>query len=163
MKKFVNHIDHVTWISHPETIEANVAELEKLTGAKLARFERKDMGFVMYISWEAGLEVVTPMAEPTEFNQALKDRLATCGEGVMGVVFGVKDLERHKARLEALGFQVGPEMDDHPDSPWHAQLILRERMAGVVMNSWFVLGDIDYADEVIPFGDADAPELAKLA
>lgn len=154
MKKFVNHIDHVTWISRPESIEANVAMLEKLTGATLTRFDRRDMGFTMYLSWEAGLEVVTPMAEPTEFNQALKARLETEGEGILGVVFGVRDLEKHKARLAALGIEAGAEMDDHPESPWHDKLNLKERMAGVVMNSWFVLGDIDYADDVIPFGDA---------
>src|SRR5206468_3821520 len=100
MKKYVNHIDQVTWISRPESIAANVAELENLTGATLTRFERKDMGFTMYLSWEAGLEVVAPMAEPTDFNQALKDRLTTSGEGILGVVFGVRDLETHKARLD---------------------------------------------------------------
>ena len=122
MKKFSNHIDHVAWISRPENLEANVAQLEKLADAKLTRFERKDMGFVMYISWEAGLEVVAPLEVPTEFNQMLRDWLETRGEGVMSVVFGVRDLDRHKARLEALGFEVGPLMDDHPDSPWHNKL-----------------------------------------
>ena len=42
MQKFTNHIDHVAWISPPETIAANVADLEKLSGASLARFERED-------------------------------------------------------------------------------------------------------------------------
>jgi hypothetical protein len=154
MKKFRNHIDHVTWISRLENIEANVAQLEKLAGAKLTRFARKDMGFVMYISWEAGLEVVAPLEEPTEFKQMLRDWLDTRGEGIMAVVFGVKDLDRHKARLEALGFGVGPLMDDHPDSPWHDKIVLWERMGGMVMNSCFILGDIDYADNMIPFGDA---------
>jgi hypothetical protein len=154
MKKFTNHIDHVAWISWPENLEANIAELEKLTGAKLTRFERKDMGFVMYISWEAGLEVVAPLEEPTEFNQWLRQWLETKGEGVMSVVFGVRDLDKHKARLEALGVPVGELMDDHPDSPWHHKLVLWERQAGVVMNTNFILGDIDYADGVIPFGDA---------
>jgi hypothetical protein len=154
MKKFTNHIDHVAWISWPETLEANIAQLEKLADAKLTRFERKDMGFVMYINWEAGLEVVSPLPEPTEFNQWLRDWLETRGEGVMSVVFGVRDLDRHKARLEQLGFEVGPLMDDHPDSPWHDKLTLWERLAGQAMNTNFVLGDIDYADGVIPFGDA---------
>ena len=58
MKKFVNHVDHVAWISRPENLDANVAQLEKITGATLTRFSRKDMGFTMCISWEAGLEVV---------------------------------------------------------------------------------------------------------
>lgn len=31
MKKFVNHIDHVTWISHPDNIATNLARLEKIT------------------------------------------------------------------------------------------------------------------------------------
>ena len=154
MKKFVNHIDHVTWISRLENLEANVVTLEKLADAKLTRFERKDMGFVMYLSWEGGLEVVSPTNEVTEFNNALHERLETVGEGILGVVYGVRNLDAHKARLEALGFQVGPLMDDHPDSPWHDKLVLWERLGGVVMNSWFVLGDIDYADDVIPFGDA---------
>ena len=154
MKKFVNHIDHVVWISRPETLDANIAALERLADAKLTRFERKDMGFVMYLSWEAGLEVVSPMAEATEFNQALHHRLATHGEGIMGVVYGVRDLEKHKQRVEALGYAAGPLMDDHPDSPWHHKLVLKERIAGEFLGSWFILGDIDYADEVIPFGAA---------
>jgi hypothetical protein len=152
MKKFTNHVDHVAWISRPETLNANVAELEKLTGAKLVRFERKDMGFVMCIDWEAGLEVVSPMREPTDFNQGLYEWLETRGEGVISVVFGVRDLEKHKARLEGLGVPVGPLMDDHPDSPWHDKINLLERAAGIVMNSTLILGDIDYSDSMIQFG-----------
>jgi hypothetical protein len=106
------------------------------------------------LSWEAGLEVVAPMSRRTDFNQALHDRLERQGEGLLGVVFGVKDLDKHKARLETLGMGLGPMMDDHPDSPWHHKLILREKFAPPVMNSWLILGDIDYADDVIPFGDA---------
>jgi hypothetical protein len=154
MKKFVNHIDHVTWISHPDNIEANVERLEKLSGGKLTRFERDDMGFVMYLDWEAGLEVVTPMKKRTDFNQLLYNWLEERGEGLMGVIFGVRDLESHKQRLEAKGFEVGPLMDDHPDSPWHDRIRLYERMGGVVMNSTFILGDIDYSDGMIRFEDA---------
>lgn len=154
MKKFVNHIDHVTWISSPENLAANVAKLEKLADARLQRFDRKDMGFTMYLSWEAGLEVVSPMAEPTPFNQALHDRLRTHGEGIMAVVYGVRDLEKHKARVEALGYVPGPLMDDHPDSPWHHRLNLKEKIAGDFLGSWFIFGDIDDAEDVIPFEDA---------
>ena len=47
MKKFIDHVDHVAWLSRPENLDANVAQLEKLTGATLTRFSRKDMGFTM--------------------------------------------------------------------------------------------------------------------
>ncbi len=154
MKKFTNHVDHVAWVSRPETIEENVARLEMLSNTRLARFERKDMGLVLYINWEAGLEVMAPSTYPTEANQPLRDWLDEKGEGVMFVVFGIRVMEAHKARLEALGFEVGPLVDDHPDSPWHDQLVLRERQAGQVLNTNFVLGDIDYVDGLIAFGDA---------
>ena len=45
-------------------------------------------------------------------------------------------------------------MDDHPSSPWHDKLVLWERVAGQAINTNIVLGDIDYADGVIPFGDS---------
>ena len=154
MKKFINHVDHVAWLSRPENLDANVAQLEKLTGATLTRFARVDMGFTMCISWEAGLEVVAPMEQRTDFNAWLWSELERKGEGVTSVVFGVKDLDAHKARLARLGIEAGPLMDDHPDSPWHDKLVLWERVAGEAINTNIVLGDIDYADEVIPFGDS---------
>lgn len=154
MKKFINHVDHVAWLSRPENLDANVAQLEKLTGASLTRFSRADMGFTMCISWEAGLEVVAPHEERTDFNQWLWSELEKKGEGVTSVVFGVKNLDAHKARLARLGIEVGPLMDDHPDSPWHDKLVLYERMAGEAINTNIILGDIDYGDDVIPFGDA---------
>jgi hypothetical protein len=69
------------------------------------------------------------------------------------MVFGVEDLEAHEAKLEAKGFEVGPMMDDHPDSPWHSRLILRERAAPPAINSWIILGQIDYDEGVIRFED----------
>lgn len=135
MQKFISHVDHVAWLSRPENLETNVAHLEALTGATLVRFDREDMGFSMCISWEAGLEVVAPMEHRTDFNRWLWSELEKKGEGVTSVVFGVRDLDAHKARLEALGIPVGPLMDDHPDSPWHDQLVLWERTAGEVMNT----------------------------
>lgn len=153
MKKFVNHIDHVVWICRLENVERHVAALEAITDAKLLRFERTDMGFVMYLDWDAGLEVVAPMTEQSEFNQALHDRLKTHGEGLLGVVFGVENLEKHKERLEAKGMQIGPLMDDLPTSPWHHRLVLRERAAPEVINSWMILGQIDYQDDVIKLVD----------
>ena len=112
------------------------------------------MGFTMYLSWEAGLEIVSPHIQRTDFNAALHDRLDDKGEGILAVVYGVRDLERHKARLEKLGYAPGPLMDDHPDSPWHDKLVLAERIAGDFLGSWFIMGDIDYAEGVIPLQDA---------
>ena len=45
------------------------------------------------------------MAAPTPFSQMLHDWLAARGEGVMSVVFGVSDLDKHKFRLESQGIE----------------------------------------------------------
>jgi hypothetical protein len=153
MQKFTNHVDHVAWISWPATLNENVARLETLAGVKLTRFERKDLGIVICANWEAGLEILSISDPPTEFNRALRDWLETRGEGVMSVVFGVRELDVHERRLRLLGFDLGPLLDDDPASPWHHKLRLRERIAGEVLRTSFVLGDIDYADGLIPFGD----------
>ena len=40
-------------------------------------------------------------------------------------------------------------------------MAFRRSLAVVVVNSCFILGDIDYADDVIPFGDAKRAVFAK--
>ncbi|HKX80277.1 MAG TPA: hypothetical protein VJM34_17330 [Novosphingobium sp.] len=152
MKKLVNHVDHVAWISRPENLDANVAELERLSGATLARSDSR-MGITVCISWEAGLEVIAPTGEETPINKELREYLETRGEGVYAVIFGVADIEAHKRRLEALGLKVGPEVGGGPSASSGARVVVRERRVKQVMNSWFVLGDIDYADDVVSFAD----------
>ncbi len=154
MKKFTNHIDHVAWISRYENLERNLAELEARADTKLLRHEHSENGYVICANWEAGLEVLSPLPHRTEYNAMMHDWLETKGEGVIFVAFGVTGLERHAARLEALGIDVGPYFEDRSETPWRDQLVLRERTAGMVMNSVFVLADIDYAEGIIPFGDA---------
>jgi hypothetical protein len=154
MKKFTNHVDHVAWISRLENLEANLAALEARAGAKLLRYEHREKGYVICVNWAAGIEVLAPLADRTDYNGMMHDWLDTRGEGVIFVAFGVADLARHAARLEAMGIEVSPPFEDRADTPWKDQLVLREQIAGTVMNSYFVLADIDYADGLIGFGDA---------
>ena len=151
VKKFINHVDHVAWICRYENVEANIARLEALSGVTLERFERKDIGISISANWESGLELLSPLPARTEFNGGLYDHLDAHGEGVYAVVFGVPSLEKHKHYLEARGFEVGPEVDDHVDSPWHDKMVLRERMTDPFLTSNFVLGQIDYRDDIIRF------------
>ncbi|HEX7881243.1 MAG TPA: hypothetical protein VF499_00690 [Afipia sp.] len=153
MKKLVNRVDHVAWIVRYENVDTEVARLEELADVKLQRFERSDAGILICVNWDAGLEILSPLPERNDFNGALHDHLDRQGQGVFAVVFGVSSLDRQKQRLEALGYEVGPEVDDHPDSPWHDRLVLRERIAGPFLGGFFTLGDIAYADDVIRIED----------
>lgn len=158
MKKFINHIDHVVWLSRLENLEKNMAEIAAVTDAKFQRCDREDMKTVICVDWEAGLEVVAPMEEVNDFNRALHERLKSHGEGLLCAVFGVEDLEAHKAKLEARGLYVGPLMEDTSDVPWLDKIILRERFAPEVAGSWMVLSQIDYQDNVIRFVDVKQAE-----
>lgn len=154
MKKFIDHIDHITLVYHLESLKKNVAMLEQVSGVKLESFDNGALGFRMYLSWEAGMEVMAPLSGRTEFNQPLHEHLEKCGEGVYAVVFGMRDLETARARLEKLGYGVGPKMDEDETSTWDGRVIVRERIGPRVMNSWFVLGQLDYRDDVITSVDA---------
>jgi hypothetical protein len=153
MKKFLNRVDHVVYLSSLATVDANIASLEALTDAKLERCERRDMGALICVDWSAGLEVVAPLAEKSEVNAALHARLETHGEGLLAVVYAVEDLEAHKAKLESKGFDIGPLMSADPIEPWYNRIVLRERFGPTVMGSWMVFSQIDYNDDVVRFID----------
>jgi hypothetical protein len=149
MKGFSQHIDHVNWVSFPENIEKNVADMEALTGLKLQHLDLPGFGFEMYMSWEGGIGIVAPKGGPEPRNQFLYDWLDERGEGVRSVIFGVADIEGQTERLAALGFNVGQELNDAPHSPWHKKVQIRERPVTQVMNTAFTLGNITYDAGVI--------------
>lgn len=151
MKKFVNRVDHAVYICNLADVDANIERLEMLTDAKLERCERHDMGALICVDWSAGLEVVAPLAPRSEVNEALHQRLETNGEGLLAIVYGVADLEAHKAKLETKGVAIGPLMTGDPSEPWYNRIMLRERFGPPVMGSWLVFSQIDYQDGLIHF------------
>ena len=161
MKKFINHVDHVAYVSKWETVEANVTRLETLTDTSMERSERPDLGCVIYVDWSAGLEIVAPMPERSELNAALHDRLDKFGEGLFATVYGVEDLETHTKKLEAQGMEFSPLVTAHPSDPWYARITLRERYAPPFMNAWLVFSEIDYPNDEIRYVDVQ-PAVAKL-
>ena len=148
MRKLVNRIDHVAWICGLANIEAHVAEMEQMFNIRMEHFERSDMGILVYYNMAAGIEVVAPLAERTEANRGFHERLEKTGEGLMGVVFGVKDLDCHKARLEAMGLALG-QLIDQSHSPWRDKVVLRQRMAPPLINTLIVLGQNDYDNDML--------------
>ena len=66
----------------------------------------------------------------------------------MGVVFGVRNLDEHKARLEGMGYAIG-DLIDQSHAPWRDKVVLRQRMAPSLINCMMVLGENDYADDML--------------
>ena len=139
MNEFLGHFDRAAWLSRPNTLEADVAHLAKLTGAALTRFDRPDVAF------------------PRASRRKPASKSSRRWNGRRFSTQGCRASLRRGAKASppwSSARPVGALMDDHPGSPWHGKLVLWERTAGEVMNTNFVPGDIDYADEVIPIGDA---------
>lgn len=148
MRKLVNRVDHVAYICEYANIAAHVAEVEKVLDITLEHFDRTDMGLVVYYNMAAGIEVVAPLPARTAANEAFYARLETQGEGVLGVVFGVKGLDDHKARLEAMGYGVG-DLIDQSHSPWRDKVTLRQRPVPSLVNCLMLLGENEYAEDML--------------
>lgn len=147
MRKFHRHVDHVAWVSRPENLDANVAELERLSDVKLIRKVSEAQGITVCISWEAGLEIVAPIGDATPVSRMLNKHLDEHGESVLAVIFGVDDIEMEKARLDGLGYAVGPLIrGTHND-----RISVKERYAADIMGTKFTMGEIEYAEGVVSF------------
>jgi hypothetical protein len=150
MAQNIKHIDHVIWICHPENQAQYVEKLAKLSEAKFhGPLERGDLGVRIYISWSSGLEIIAPLEKATIYSQSLKDHLAKRGEGLLGVVFGVSNIEEARKRAMMLGYEVSPLIQNAGDEPYVDETeVMKEIMVGDFMNSLFVFGEIKYAKGV---------------
>ena len=64
--------------------------------------EIKAMGVRLMISWEGGMELISPITEDSDLARFIGER----GEGVYMVVMNVDDVDAARARAEALGVGV---------------------------------------------------------
>ena len=153
MKQFINRVDHIIWICRIENIKQHVAEMEKVSGVKFQTFTSEKWGLEIHLSWEAGLEVVAPLPQRNDFNAEHQDWLEANGEGVFGIVFGVRNLEETKARLASQGVELGPLLTASATAPWANKVKVREAKGPDVINTQFSFGQIDFADGVVQFVD----------
>ena len=151
MTKIVNHIDHIQWVCHKENIEQNARLPESVFECRIeGPVFRDDLGFILYVGWESGLEIIAPMVGVTEFNQQFHDHLAQHGEGVQSSGFGVRNIEQHRERILAAGFGASEIFGDDPRSPWAGKIELKEFIASrKAMGTQLVFGEIEYREGVI--------------
>jgi len=151
MKKFLDHVDHVAWICRPENLGSTVLALSQLCNIEFGEpAVTDDLGLTIYLSWEAGLEVVAPHPKVTAYNQLLHERLETRGEGMWGIIFGVDKLEDAIERARKLGYNPSPIVGNNPESPWADKVeTVRESRATEILGTWFIFGEISYPEGTI--------------
>ena len=85
----------------------------ELLGAKLHDAGVVDrFGVKAMVSWDGGLELISPITEDSEAAQFLREK----GEGIYTVIFNVDDADQAATKAKALGIrQTGIiEFDQHP-------------------------------------------------
>lgn len=79
-----------------------------------AHWTGEPFGLHVSIAWDAGIELCAPMPG-REQDSAVSGFLATRGEGIMSVFFGVDDADAAAARAESSGFASKHALDYEQD------------------------------------------------
>ena len=119
MVQNINRIDHVIWICKPENQARYVEELSRICRVRFhGPVDKPDLGATIYISWSAGIEVITPISDTSPAAKPWIEHIAARGEGILGVVFGVTDIEEARNHAESLGYDVGSLIENTGDEPY---------------------------------------------
>ncbi len=92
-------------------LEKGIDFYAKLLGATFHEATAKDvvtLGIRVAMSWDAGIELVSPIPDRESF---ISEFLEQRGEGLMGVVFAVDDVEEAHKAAQALGVGVWYTVD----------------------------------------------------
>jgi predicted enzyme related to lactoylglutathione lyase len=151
-------IDRFLWIVRPENIERSVQFAKNTFGVDFDHWLGRPFslnpdsrGVQSYISWDAGLEFIAPLGDD-EASRPLQQFLDAHGEGPLGLVFGVDDLEKAAARGAAAGCSVMGAAQNSPDNAPRAGLAnwtskvtdYDELMLGEVLGTHVALGKVKY-------------------
>jgi hypothetical protein len=144
LNRNVRRIDHIAMLISAQNFETCVQRLTAVLEAAFVRAERKDLGLLIAIDWDAGLEILAP----TGPESPLWNRLQEKGEGQVTVIFGVEKLDPALLRAKAQGFLVGPEVGLTGDEPWAGRFsVLREASLSPICGINLALGQIEPSAE----------------
>lgn len=120
-----NRVNRVLLQYREENFDRAVADISAALGIDdFEDFIAPVFGLRIAISWDAGIELVTPHGDGAA-SEHFRQSLAQRGEGLTGFVFGVADLDAADRRAAAAGFApVSDRIDCFTSNPgW------RERFA----------------------------------
>lgn len=110
-----NRVHHVVWCVRPESLERVRRYWQQAVGLPLHDLDLPELGIHVLISWEGGVEVMSPVYATGSVADAAHAFLAAHGEGVYCVVFDVADLADVAARIAGQGGRLVFEETIRPD------------------------------------------------
>lgn len=94
---------HVVWCIRPENFEGARAFWEGVIGVALEELDLPDLGLRILISWQGGVEIMTPAYPDGTMAEAARQFLDERGEGVYSVVYGIRNIEQVVASFSERG------------------------------------------------------------
>ena len=99
-------VHHVVWCVEPENLERVRVFWERIVGISLEELDLPDLGLRILISWNAGIEIMSPAYPSGTMADAARQFLARRGEGVFSVVYGVRGIDDVVASFTESGGQL---------------------------------------------------------
>ncbi|MDB5440576.1 MAG: hypothetical protein JWM33_3003 [Caulobacteraceae bacterium] len=145
-------IDHFAWIVHPENIEKYVKQLSELFKTQFDFLDGSKAGFVAYVAWNTGLELISPLRDGPGLTGAFYNHLQTRGEGPWGLICGVTDIRQSASHAKSLGWPVGDLLQSPNDTERHASVRswttavtdVKELIVGQFLGLNILFGEITY-------------------
>jgi len=139
-----NRINHLAFAIRPENFDVAIEHFSLVFGtAFYGPVDRADQGVRVAISWDAGIELQTPLDEANDspVARSLRER----GEGLVGFVFRVRDLESTLDRLGAYGYSPVAKVDGLAGgAPWYDRFtVLEEAFFTDFFGTTFALAQVE--------------------
>ena len=110
MSQSSKRVDHVIFCLEPENVASAAATFGKLLDIELeGPVERADTGLVIYVDWDAGIELMAPTNPSIAREQ--RQFLDEHGEGVFRVCFNFPDRDEALDRATSMGIEVKSRFD----------------------------------------------------
>jgi hypothetical protein len=141
-----NRISHIAVAIKPENFERAVQDFSFVfSTAFFGPLVREDQGLRVAVSWDAGLELQSPL-DPQD-DSPLSVLLRERGEGLLGFVYRVRDLDASVARLDQAGYQSFARVSGLTGvEPWSDRFrLIDEAFFGGFYGCMFALGQIEEA------------------
>lgn len=150
--RYNNRVDHVAWVCFPKNYDRNIEFLSKLGGIPLdGPHDKPEQGIRIAISWETGLEVISPIEGSKGVAAIGANQLLERGEGIYGVLFGVADMDAALERASAAGYTPGNLIRGglDPHAPWAGKYkTFLESNITKVMNTDFMYCFVEYPKDI---------------
>lgn len=146
--RYNNRLDHVAWVCFPESFARNIELLSELGGTPLdGPHDKPEIGIRIAISWETGLELISPIRGSEGAGAVAANQILARGEGIYGVLFGVDDMEAALSRARLAGYTPGTLIRGglDPNVPWAGKYTtFLESHIGKIMNTDFMYCFVEY-------------------